>query len=64
EEQRAIYEMRAKILKDKNSALNKAKEEGRKEEKLQIAKGLKEAGIDIMVIQATTGLLQEEIEAL
>ncbi|MCH5138515.1 hypothetical protein JMF89_15090 [Clostridiaceae bacterium UIB06] len=29
--QREIYEMRAKILKDKVSALNKAKEEGREE---------------------------------
>ena len=30
-EQREIYDMRAKILKDKVSALNKAKEEGREE---------------------------------
>ena len=31
EEQRALYEMRAKILKDKVSALNKARQEGIKE---------------------------------
>ncbi len=35
-EQRAIYEMRAKILKDKVSALNKAREEGREEGKKQL----------------------------
>lgn len=34
--QREIYEMRAKILKYKISSLNKAKEEGRKEEKVLV----------------------------
>ena len=36
-EQREIYDMRAKILKDKVSALNKAKEEGREEGKIEMA---------------------------
>ncbi|MCY6354174.1 PD-(D/E)XK nuclease family transposase [Clostridium sp. ZS2-4] len=48
EEQRMLYEMRAKILKDKISALNKAKDEGREEgrrkEKKEIARKL----IDIL----------------
>ncbi len=33
-DQRVLYEMRSKILKDKASALNKAKKEGREEEKI------------------------------
>jgi predicted transposase/invertase (TIGR01784 family) len=36
-EQREIYDMRAKILKDKVSALNKAKEEGREEGEMKKA---------------------------
>ena len=49
EEQRALYEMRAKILKDKVSALNKARregiEEGKKEQVLLGATGTGKEGI-------------------
>lgn len=67
EEQRMLYEMRAKILKDKISALNKAKdegrEEGRREEKREIARKL----IDILddeTISKKVGISIEEIKEL
>ena len=71
-EQRAMYEMRAKILKDKVSALNKAREEGInegikegiKEGVYKVARGLKHEGIQPEVIQSATGLTLEEINTL
>ncbi|MGL5676684.1 MAG: Rpn family recombination-promoting nuclease/putative transposase [Cellulosilyticaceae bacterium] len=39
-------------------------QEGREEEKREIAKGLKEAGVNPEIIKATTGLTLEEIEQL
>lgn len=79
-EQRERYEMRAKILKDRNSALNKAKregieagikkglqqgiEEGEKRAKIEIAKGLIQNGLDILMICSITGLSEEEINKL
>ena len=39
-------------------------EEGRKMEKIEMAKKLKEKGIDIAVISETSGLSKEEIEKL
>ena len=68
EEQRALYEMRAKILKDKVSALNKARregiEEGIKEGIHGVALNMKKAGIDFQVIQQMTGLSMEVIKRL
>lgn len=68
EEQRALYEMRAKILKDKVSALNKARregiEEGIKEGVYGVARNMKKSGMDSKVIQQVTGLSIEEIKAL
>ncbi|NFI94847.1 hypothetical protein FC961_10660 [Clostridium botulinum] len=55
DEQRQIYEMRSKILKDKISALNKAKKEGIEEGKLEIAKNLKGL-LEDNVISEKTGL--------
>ena len=40
------------------------REEGKKEEKIEIAKNLKQAGVAIDIIQASTGLSSEEIKAL
>lgn len=66
-EQREIYEMRAKILKDKVSALNKAKEEGREEGELkkavEIAKNLLDI-LDDKTISIKTGLSIEEVKKL
>ena len=66
-QQREIYDMRAKILKDKVSSLNKAKEEGReegiKEEKINIAKNLLDV-LDNETIASKTGLTIEEVNNL
>lgn len=63
-EQRELYEMRAKILKDKVSALNEAERKG-------IEKGIEKAAINLLkmgmteeVISKATGLSIEEIRDL
>lgn len=61
--QRALYEMRAKILKDKNSALNQAKEEGREEAKKEAARALIDL-LDDETIASRIGLALEEVKAL
>ena len=58
--QREIYEMRSKILKDKVSALNKAREEG----KVEVAKNLLSMGMDIVNVTKATGLSKEVIEKI
>ncbi|MGL4761968.1 MAG: Rpn family recombination-promoting nuclease/putative transposase [Sarcina sp.] len=79
-EQRERYEIRAKILKDKNSALNKAKrdgmkvgmkagikegiKEGERKAKFDIARELLENGLEIEVIAKATGLSVNEIKEL
>ena len=70
-EQREIYEMRAKILKDKISALNEAErkgsqkgiKEGEKKKAIEIAKNLLDV-LDNETISAKTGLSITEIENL
>lgn len=62
-EQRALYEMRTKILKDKNSALNKAKEEGREEAKKEAARALLDL-LDNETIASRIGISLEEVKAL
>jgi DNA repair protein RadC len=42
----------------------KGKEEGREEEKREIAKRMKKDGIDVKTIEKYTGLTKEEIEKL
>lgn len=61
--QRALYEMRAKRLRDEVSALNKAKREGEKNKALEIAKSLIDV-LPIEVIAEKTGLSVEEIKNL
>ena len=66
-EQREIYEMRAKILKDKVSALNEAErkgiEKGIQQEKIEIAKNLLDV-LDDETISLKTGLTIERIQQL
>ncbi len=62
-EQRAIYEMRAKILKDKVSALNKAREEGELKKAIEIATNLLDV-LDDETIAIKTGLSIEEVNKL
>ena len=64
-EQRLLYEMRSKTLKDKNSALNEAERKGREKglEKgiEKVAKNLLDMGIPINEIILATGLSENEI---
>ena len=74
--QRELYEMRAKTLRDKISALNEAerkgikkgREEGRKEgeknKAIEIAKSLIDLGLDKEAISKSTGLDLCEVEKL
>ena len=68
QEERDAYEDRLKWFMIEDSALSKrwkeCKEEGRQEEKLQIAIALKAKGIDISIISETTGLSIDEIKKL
>ncbi|WP_099187158.1 Rpn family recombination-promoting nuclease/putative transposase [Tepidibacter mesophilus] len=61
DEQRMIYEMRAKILKDKVSALNKAKNDGMKQGIMKTAKNLLKLGMDISIVKEATKLSEEDI---
>ena len=61
---RRIVERREMALYDKVSGEQYAKKEGRKEEKIEIAKKMKNKGMDITVIMEMTGLTKEEIEEL
>ncbi len=63
EEQRTLYEMRAKRLRDEVSALNKAKREGEKKKAIEIAKNL----IGLLpeeIVAKKTGLTLEEVKRL
>ena len=72
--QRELYEMRAKTLKDKISALNEAErkgmqkgikegmQKGEKKKALEIAKSMIDMGLDKKTISKTTGLDLYEIE--
>ena len=78
--QRELYEMRAKTLKDKISALNEAErkgmqkgmqkgikegmQKGEKKKSLEIAKSMMDMGLDKETISKTTGLDLYEIEKL
>ena len=70
--QRELYEMRAKTLRDKISALNEAerkgikkgREEGEKNKAIEIAKSLINIGLDKETISKSTGLTLSEIEKL
>jgi len=56
-----IYEMRAKILKDKVSALNKAKNDGMKQGIMETAKNLLKLGMDISLVKEATKLSEKDI---
>ena len=70
--QRELYEMRAKTLRDKISALNEAerkgikkgREEGEKNKAIEIAKSLIDLGLDKEAISKSTGLDLCEVENL
>ena len=63
DEQRQIYEMRAKILKDKVSALNHAERQGMEKKAIEIARNLLDI-LDDETISLKTGLSIDEIKKL
>ena len=63
QEQRELYEMRAKILKDKVSALNEAERKGINKGKFEVAKNLLNI-LDDETIVKTTGLSIDEIKKI
>ena len=52
------------LKEGKEEGLKEGKEEGAKEKTMEIARNLKAAGVNIAVIQTTTGLSKEEIEEI
>ena len=47
-----------------NKGLAKGREEGREEEKLDIARKMRILGVDVSIIIESTGLSKEQVEAL
>ena len=64
EELQRLAELREKWDLDERSALRNAKDDGIEEERLKIAKKMKEEGLDIILIERITGITKEEIEKL
>ena len=62
-EERALYDMRAKILKDKISELNAAMREGERNKAIEIARNLLDI-LDDEIIANKTGLDIEVIKGL
>ena len=68
EYERELYEIRERSRLTYNTEINEAKRkglaEGKIEEKREIAKKMKEEGLDIKLIQKITNLSKEEIALL
>lgn len=68
EEERRLAELREKAIRDEAAAmagaLRRGREEGIKENSIQITKKMLEEKIDIEMIMKITGLTKEEIENL
>ena len=68
ERERRLTELREKYIMDQQAihdhGYDKGVEAGSKQEKIKIAKRLKEKGIDIKIIAEVAGLTKEEIEKL
>ncbi|MFQ9313521.1 MAG: Rpn family recombination-promoting nuclease/putative transposase [Clostridium perfringens] len=59
--EREQYNMREKAIYDRIFALESSKEEGKLEEKLEVAKKLLIANVDIDIINSSTGLSKDEL---
>ncbi|MEG0153532.1 MAG: Rpn family recombination-promoting nuclease/putative transposase [Niameybacter sp.] len=59
-----LYWERERSLHERANMINSAEQRGREEEKREIARGLKQAGVSIEIISATTGISNEEIKNL
>ena len=64
EELQRLAELREKWDLDERSAIQNAKDDGREEERLKIAKKMKDKGIDLDTIIEMTDLTEEEIKKL
>ena len=64
EYERELYEIRERSRLTYNTEMNEAKRKGKAEEKREIAKKMKEEGLDIKLIQKITNLSEEEIALL
>lgn len=64
EELQRLAELREKWDRDERSALRNAKDDGIEEERLKIAKKMKDKGMDLDTIIEITDLTEEEIEKL
>jgi predicted transposase/invertase (TIGR01784 family) len=58
------YEESLKVYRDNYSVIETAKREGANEKELEIARRLKQKGVDIQIIAETTGLTKQQIEKL
>jgi predicted transposase/invertase (TIGR01784 family) len=58
------YQMREMALSDLTSGLNHAREEGRQEKAIEVARNLKKIGVSVEQIALGTGLSIEEIEQI
>ncbi|PUA37514.1 hypothetical protein C8Z91_19405 [Paenibacillus elgii] len=64
EEARRLYEMRQKALHDEASMIDGAREEGKREKEIEVAKNLLEMGMDVAKIVKATGLPESEVRKL
>ncbi len=64
QKEREHYESARKAMWNRAEELRTAEEKGKKEKSMEIAKALKEKGVDGEIISKSTGLSKEEIEAL
>ena len=63
-EEREAYEESLKHYRDINNVVNTSREEGKEEERNEIAKELKKNGVSVDIIMKSTGLSEEEINNL
>ena len=64
EEERRLAELREKAIRDEVTNINYAKREGKREKSIEIARKMKNKGIDIEEIIEMTELTKEDIESL
>jgi len=64
EEERRLAYLRDKAIRDEKTMLAGSREEGIKENKIEIAKNMLKKGMDLSVISEITNLTVEEIKAI
>jgi predicted transposase/invertase (TIGR01784 family) len=64
QEEMRTYEESLKVYRDNYSVIETAKKEGRQEERLEMARGMKQEGLSVELIIRISGLSKEQIEKL